>query len=275
MSTLIHISDLHFGRIDSATIEPLVARINELEPTLIVVSGDLTQRARTDQFLAAKNFLGRLPWPQLVVPGNHDIPLHNVLARFIKPLTRFRRHITDDLHPFYRDEAVAVLGLNTARSFTTKYGRISLLQMAEIRQRFCQLEDPLVKIVVTHHPFDLPEGARVRDLVGRAEHAMAPLSECKVDLLLAGHMHLAFVGRTAQRYKIAGYSAIFVQAGTATSTRGRGGEPNSFNVLKIAFPQVTIERVSWNSLQARFVLESTEKFVRGSDGWDRDTGLTQ
>lgn len=273
MVKLIHISDLHFGRIDPVILEPMVKKIHEIEPRLIVVSGDLTQRARSEQFREAREFLSKLPQPQLIVPGNHDIPLHNVVDRFFRPLTKFRRFITQDLHPFVHDDEFAVLGINTARSFTTKYGRINLAQMMEIRRRFRGMKDGTVKIVVTHHPFDLPEGANARDLVGRAELAMSSLSECGVDLLLAGHMHVALAGRTAQRYKISGYSAIFVQAGTATSTRGRG-EPNSFNLIIIDFPRITIDRVAWNVAEHGFELCSMERFVRRPDGWEREETVT-
>jgi 3',5'-cyclic AMP phosphodiesterase CpdA len=269
MSRLIHISDLHFGRTNPGILEPLVRKIIELEPRFVAISGDLTQRARTTEFLEAKNFLSKLPYPRIVVPGNHDIPLYNVLARFYKPLSKFRRYITDDLLPFYTDDEMAVLGINTARSLTSKYGRINAKQIGEIRRRFRDVGENLIKVVITHHPFDLPEAADPRDLVGRAELAMASLSECRADLLLAGHMHIALAGRTAQRYKIAGYSAIFVQAGTATSTRGRG-EPNSFNLLTLEFPRITIERLAWNASERSFGTCSLERFFRGPHGWERE-----
>lgn len=268
MTRLVHISDLHFGRVDARLLDPLVREIRAQKPSLLVVSGDLTQRARPGQYAEAREFLQRLPAPQLVVPGNHDIPLYNTFARFFRPLRRYRRYITDDLHPYFGDDKIAVLGLNTARSLTTKYGRINRLQLEEIRWRFRGLDDAIVKIVVTHHPFDLPENADPRDLVGRAEEAMAPLSECGIDLLLAGHMHLALAGNTAKRYKIEGYSAIFVQAGTATSTRGRG-EPNSYNVLEIQSDEIVIQRFQWHDDQNTFLLHSHEKFLRSPTGWQR------
>src|SRR5918912_3851623 len=126
MRTLVHLSDLHFGRVDSAVVEPLVA----------AVPGDLTQRARSRQFQEAKKFLDALPRPQIVVPGNHDVPLYNVFRRFLGPLDNYRRYITDEMQPFYADEEIAVLGLNTARSLTTKYVRINERQIAHARERF-------------------------------------------------------------------------------------------------------------------------------------------
>jgi 3',5'-cyclic AMP phosphodiesterase CpdA len=268
MTRIVHISDLHFGKVDAILLDPLVREVHAQQPSLVVISGDLTQRARPGQFAEAREFLQRLPQPQLVVPGNHDIPLYNTFARFFRPLRQYKRYITDDLHPYFGDANIAVLGLNTARSLTTKYGRINRFQLQEIRRRFRGLPETVVKVVVTHHPFDLPENANTRDLVGRAEEAMAPLSECGVDLLLAGHMHLALAGNTSKRYKIEGYSAIFVQAGTATSTRGRG-EPNSYNVLEIQRHEIVIQRFQWHDEQKNFVMHSHEKFARGKAGWER------
>src|ERR1043165_359659 len=109
MRTLVHLSDLHFGRIDPAIIDPLIETVRGLNPTLVAVSGDLTQRARSEQFKEARAFLDALPSPQIVVPGNHDVPLHNVFARFFQPLTKYRRYITPDLEPFHADDELAVL----------------------------------------------------------------------------------------------------------------------------------------------------------------------
>jgi 3',5'-cyclic AMP phosphodiesterase CpdA len=267
MRTIVHISDLHFGRIDPAILEPLTRTTQHLQPDLVAISGDLTQRARIQEFQEASTYLQKLPLPQIVVPGNHDIPLYNLFDRFTQPLMRYRRFITNDLYPFYQDPEVAVLGINTARSLTTKYGRINHQQIDQINRHFSSLEDSVVKIVVTHHPFDLPEGARQSDLVRRAELAMLALAQNKVDLLLAGHMHRAMSGHTAERYRIEGFSAIFVQAGTATSVRGRG-EPNSLNVLRIAFPNITIERLGWSAEKGLFTSNSIQRYTCGEQGWE-------
>ena len=268
MRTLVHLSDIHFGRVDYATVEPLVAIVREVHPDLVAISGDLTQRARTRQFQEARRFLESLPQPQLVVPGNHDVPLYNVLDRFLQPLDKYLRYITNDLEPFYADEEIAVTGINTARSLTRKYGRINEHQVAKVRERMCPLGDEVTKIIVTHHPFDLPEGFNRREIVGRAGMAMKTFAECGADLLLAGHLHVSHTGHTATRYKISGHSALVVQAGTATSTRGRG-ETNSFNVIRIAHPHITIERFAWQPAQSVFTLVSTESFWHTPDGWSR------
>jgi len=268
MKTLVHLSDLHFGRTDPEVVAALTASVEAARPDLIAVSGDLTQRARAWQFKEARKFLGGLPRvPHIVVPGNHDVPLWNFFKRFAGPLDNFRRYITDDLEPFYADEEVVVIGVNTARSLTTKYGRINERQIARMRKRFCAYADDVTKIVVTHHPFDVPEGHE-RELVGRAVLAMEALAACGADVLLAGHLHLAHTGHTAKRYRIEGHSALVVQAGTAASTRIRG-EANSFNVLKIRHPFVNVVRLAWQEAQKTFTTASSEHFRHTPDGWAR------
>src|SRR5688500_6189665 len=250
MRTIVHLSDLHFGRVNPALVDPLIRTVREVEPNLVAISGDLTQRARSYQFRQARSFLDSLPKPQIVVPGNHDIPLHNVFARFFEPLTKYKRFITDDLQPTYEDGEMIIIGVNTARSLVVKGGRINQSQVSRLREKFCSFGSGVVKVVVTHHPFDLPEGHDERDLVGRAKMAMSGLAECGADLFLAGHLHVSHTGHT-KRYNIHGHSALVVQAGTATSTRERG-EANSFNFLSIAYPEISVEMFVWNPVTASF-----------------------
>jgi 3',5'-cyclic AMP phosphodiesterase CpdA len=269
MRTIVHLSDLHFGRVDRGVVEPLLAAVREARPDVVAVSGDLTQRARAWQFQEAREFLDRLPQvPRVVVPGNHDVPLWNVFNRFLRPLANFRRFITEDLQPFHADEEIAVVGVNTARSFTVKYGRVNVRQIEYVRERLCRLPDEVTKIVVTHHPFDIPEGHDERELVGRARLAMEALAGCGADVLLAGHLHVSHTGHTAKRYEIAGHSALVVQAGTATSTRHRG-EVNSFNVIRIRHPHVNVSRLAWQPERQTFSAASSEHFRHTSDGWVR------
>jgi 3',5'-cyclic AMP phosphodiesterase CpdA len=271
MKKIVHLSDLHFGRVDEALLGPLEEAVNAAAPSLVVVSGDLTQRARTQQFEEARAFLDRLPQPQIVVPGNHDVPLWDVYSRFASPLEKFRRIITDDLEPFYEDEEMVVAGVNTARSLTRKYGRVNEQQVTRLRERLCTYADEVVKIVVTHHPFDVPEGTDVREIVGRASMAMEALAACGADLLLAGHMHVSRTGHTAERYKIQGHSALYVQAGTATSDRVRGGESNSFNLVRLKHPYIQVERRTWDAEARAFRPGLAETFMHAPEGWARLT----
>src|ERR1700730_9132414 len=116
MRTLVHLSDLHFGRVDERVIGPLISAVTEIKPDLVAISGDLTQRARSEQFREARAFLDALPQPQIVRAGNHDVPLHNIFTRFLRPLAKYKRYITDDLQPVYSDDEMVVVGVNTARS---------------------------------------------------------------------------------------------------------------------------------------------------------------
>ena len=268
MRTVVHLSDLHFGRTDPALLDPLTAIVHALRPDLIVVSGDLTQRARTAQFIEARAFLDRLPTPQLIVPGNHDVPLYDVLARFLRPLARYRRYITDDLEPCFIDEEIAVLGVNTARSLTFKQGRINEEQIARVRQRLCALPDSITKVVVTHHPFDLPSGHDSDDLVRRAALAREMLSACRCDLLLAGHLHLSVATEGSMRSNANVYEPIVVQAGSATSTRGRG-ESNSFNVLRIESRHIEVRRYMWQPSTGAFDAAASHHFQCTAGGWKR------
>lgn len=266
MRTLVHLSDLHFGRVDPELLDPLRDLVHRIAPTVVVVSGDLTQRAKSEQFEEARAWLDTLPGPQIIVPGNHDISLYNVFRRFVLPLDRYKRHITEDLDPVYIDDEIAVLGVNTARSLTWKDGRVNKEQVAKIRETLAGLPKDVVRVVVTHHPFDLPEGAEEDDLVDRAHMAMDVFAECGVDLLMAGHLHQSHAGNTEARYKISEYAALVVQAGTATSTRGRG-EVNSFNVIRTEPQKIEVDRYGWDNVHKQFQLMATEKFMRSGNVW--------
>lgn len=271
MRTLVHLSDLHFGAVRDEVVEPLIELINRVQPSLIALSGDLTQRARRAEFLAARRFMDRLPFPMIVVPGNHDVPLYNLYARFVKKLERYRRYITDDLEPFYSDPEIAVLGLNTARSATFKGGRVNAEQVTRLQERLGTLGG-LIKVVVTHHPFDLPEPYPDQALVGRARMAMQQLAGAGVDLFLAGHLHLGMSEPMALRFQISGHSALTIQAGTALSSRTRG-ETNSFNVIRIERPNIAVSRLAWRADLKAFLPDGTDYFRHGENGWARGDKL--
>lgn len=267
MRTLVHLSDLHFGRVDEALLEPLATAVAAAAPDVVVVSGDFTQRARTAQFRAAARWVAQLPRPRILVPGNHDVPLYDVVRRFVAPLARFHRWIEDDPFPAFVDDELAVVGVNTARSLTFKGGRINAAQVAEVEARFRGLPERVTRVVVSHHPFDLPPGGDAGDLVGRADMAMQAFAGCGVDLFLSGHLHQSHAGSTAARYLIDGFAALVVQAGTATSTRGRG-EANAFNVLRIGASDMVLETWRWRADAGVFAAAATRAFdYLGGRGW--------
>lgn len=297
MRKIMHLSDLHFGRTDPAVVLALRQIARQLDPDLIAVSGDLTQRARVEEFVAAREFLDSLAAPTLVVPGNHDVPLYNVAARFLAPLDRYRRHLAADVEPAFVDDEMAVVGINTARSLTFKGGRINRNQVQRAIALFCGTSNECrraatkrefgppggsaaadaasvggsyerIRILVTHHPFDLPGIREATNLVGRAAMAMSTLGKCMPDLLLAGHLHAHATGTTVERYDLRGHSAIVVQAGTATSTRVRGVH-NSFNLLHVDRSTIAIDRFDWSASGTDFSLQSTRRFVRRDGEWRR------
>jgi 3',5'-cyclic AMP phosphodiesterase CpdA len=266
MGTIVHLSDLHFGRIDPKLVAPLVRTVETIAPALVVVSGDLTQRARAGQFREARAFLDRLPFPLLVVPGNHDVPLFNLAARLVDPYGGYRRHIQRELEPAFENTEMVVVGLNSARAFPFHGGgRLNGVQVARAAARLKSAAEQAIRIVVTHHPFDLPDSHGDEHLVGRSGMAMQQLAAAGADVFLAGHLHVSHVGHSARRYQIAGHSALVVQAGTL-SMRKRG-EPNAMNVLRVAPTRIEIERHSWDDAAQSFQVTWTGTFRRTGDGW--------
>lgn len=248
MARLVHLSDLHFGAHDEALVAGVERHIDALEPDLIVISGDFTQRARTEQFREACQFLDRLRdsgHEVLGVPGNHDVPLYDVLRRFLSPLTRYRRFIDESLCPFVELPGIAVLGINTARSLTFKEGRINEDQVAFIRDTFAKTPAESFRILVTHHPmFAMQVGEETQRAIGRQEMALDAIEKAGVDLLLAGHMHHASIHDAGDLVTRAG-GALVVQAGTATSTRVRE-QDQSFNIIDIGGNIVTVTVNGWD-----------------------------
>ena len=253
MARLIHLSDLHFGAHDDRLVEAVVQRIDAEKPDLVVISGDFTQRARTDQYEQACAFLQRLRdngHEVLGVPGNHDIPLYDVLRRFLSPLTRYKRYIEETLCPFVELPTAAVLGINTARSLTFKDGKINDEQVAFIRDTFCKVDSDKPRILVTHHPiFALPTGDGVGEPIKNQEEVLDMIGKIGVDLLLAGHNHRASHQDSAD-FVTKSTGALVVQAGTATSTRVRG-EHQSFNRIVVNGDNVEVTLIGWHDTEFR------------------------
>ena len=271
MKRIAHLSDLHFGRIDPDVVAGIVDDLLAAKPDLVVVSGDLTQRARRAEFAAARAFLARMPAPVLSVPGNHDVPLYDVARRFLSPLRRYQAAIADELCPRFADDELAVLGLNTARSLTWKDGAVSDEQLALLRRWGRETRPGAFRVLVTHHPFLPPEARPAERIVGGAERALRAAQEAGVELLLAGHLHEGYTGDARAHHVTLERSILVAQAGTATSTRRRG-EANTYNAIEVdaAGARVGIQVRAWDG--ARF--EATLRTVYAKDeasAWRRAT----
>jgi 3',5'-cyclic AMP phosphodiesterase CpdA len=207
----------------------------------------------------------------LGVPGNHDVPLYDVLRRFLSPLTRYRRYIDESLCPFHELPGAAVLGINTARSATFKDGRINQRQVEFIRESFARARPDAARILVTHHPlFALPvgDGPELGRAIGGQELALDAIADSGVDLLFAGHHHRASAHHAQELVTGAG-PALVIQAGTATSTRLRD-EGQSFNLIEVAPGEVVLTVQAWDGDE--FVPRDAGRFVQSDKRWESTTG---
>lgn len=271
MARIAHLSDIHFGAHDQKIVDAATAWLEERRPDLVIISGDLTQRARIGQFGRAAGWINRLKRAGLrilVVPGNHDIPLYDVMRRFAAPLERYKRYISNDLCPFYEDGEVAILGLNTARSLTIKNGRINHDQMVMLRERFAPVAPDKTRILVTHHPlFAMPigKGGELSEAVGQHEDAVEAACEAGVHLALAGHFHRTYAQSARKMVERSG-GALVIQAGTATSTRLRNAEPQSFNWLHVRRNnEIELQVIVWDG--AAFRRASHVEYRRDGEIW--------
>jgi 3',5'-cyclic AMP phosphodiesterase CpdA len=261
MARIAHLSDIHFGSHDPKIVSATEAWLQERQPDLIIISGDFTQRARVEQFRAASAYLNRLRsagFRVLAIPGNHDVPLYDVLRRFAAPLDRYKRYIDNNLCPWFEDDEIAVLGLNTARALTIKDGRINHDQIAMMQERFAAVPANKTRILVTHHPlFAMPigKGGELSEAVGRHDDAVVAACKAGVHIALAGHFHRTYAEAAGKMVANAG-SALVIQAGTATSTRLRNNELQSFN---------WIHAHRNNDIQLQVIVWDGAGFQRGDD----------
>ncbi|GHH26772.1 hypothetical protein GCM10008023_41790 [Sphingomonas glacialis] len=204
------------------------------------------------------------------MPGNHDIPFYDVIRRFAAPLQRYRHYIDDALRPWFENGEIAVLGLNTARSFRFKDGRINQDQISLLRQRFGSVAPSKTRILVTHHPlFAMPIGSgnELSEAVGRREEAVQAVCEAGVHVALAGHFHRTYAEAARKMVERSGRSLV-IQAGTATSTRLRNEEPQSFNWIQTSSPgEIGLQVIVW--LDGEFTPKSHVGYRFLDDGWIR------
>ena len=265
MRSLLHCSDVHFG---PPHLPPVAAGLLELigrrRPDLVVISGDLTQRAKPEQFRQARRFVDRIPVPTLVVPGNHDVPMYRVWERVFAPFGAYRAHFSRELEPVYSDPEMLVVGINTAHNWTIKNGRITARRLLEVGELLAAAPAGLFKVVVPHHQLIPPPGFGSRQVLANARRAMAAFSAAGVDLVLSGHLHQAYLGSSEEFYPAGRPPVVVVHSGTTTSSRGRGGERgrNTCNWVSFDERSMTVSRYAWQAELERFAEQSRHLYPR-------------
>jgi len=262
MTVLLHISDTHFGTEEPPVVAALQAFVREHRPDAAVLSGDITQRARSAQFAAARAFcdsLGIARW--LTLPGNHDIPLYNVAARLFAPYGGYKACFGDVLEPELEFADVLVIGVNTTRPTRHVDGEVSARQINRVTKRLHGARREQLRVVVTHQPACVLRDEDDKDRLHGGEAAIQAWSRAGADLVLGGHIHLPFVSDNCARAHASTPRPMYcVQAGTALSRRVRHGSPNSINVIRWQPPgegaerKVCVERWDYDVADARFEL---------------------
>ncbi|MCB1897836.1 metallophosphoesterase family protein [Cognatazoarcus halotolerans] len=265
---ILHLSDPHFGTERDDAVAAVRTAAQRLVPDLVVLSGDITQRARDAQFAAAGRFMASLgDAPVLAVPGNHDIPLFNLPLRLVDPFRGYRAHFGPVPPPPRHVDRIVVSGLVSCPAWRHKNGSLNPAALAGAPPG----GDALFSVAVLHHPLDcrLPEDEH--NLLRGAGKAVRALCGRGVDLVLGGHIHDPYVSTTAARYPDVTAPAVLALAGTCVSRRTRRGIPNSFNLIRFEHQTgaiLTVERHDYDETERRFRLAASLRFVRGGcGGW--------
>ena len=259
MSLVLQISDPHFGTEQPPVVEALVRLVRDQAPTLVVLSGDITQRARRRQFRAARAFVDRLGAPAtLAIPGNHDIPLFNLAARLFTPYANHCREFGSDLEPMFESEQLLVIALNTTRIYRPTDGEVSAGQIARVARRLERATPSQLRVVVTHQPVAVTRAQEQTNLLHGREAAVRSWAHAGADLILGGHIHLPYVLALHEQFAGLRREVWAVQAGTALSWRVRHDAGNSVNLLRYAGVQrqrryVAVERWDYSEPQQCFL----------------------
>lgn len=264
MTTLLHISDTHFGTEQAPVVEALVRLSSDLAPDLLVLSGDITQRAKPEQFEAAQRFIGRLGVPTVAIPGNHDIPLFNGVARLLLPYARFQSAFGDDLEPTHDSADLLVLCVKTTRRLRHVEGQVSAAQIERVAARLRSARPQQLRVVVVHQPLHVEGEAEKKHLLRGCEVALRSWAEAGADVALGGHIHLPYVRELAPA-GASGARIVVAQAGTALSSRVRRDVPNSVNVIRHAAADAagfTIERWDHSAEHGDFKRVDSRRFNR-------------
>ncbi len=262
---ILQISDTHFGTEQPAVVAAVVQLCAAERPAIVILSGDITQRARNSQFAAAARFFDALPAiHKLALPGNHDIPLFNLWQRAVNPYAGYRRAFGAELEPEIALPEALVIGVNTTRPGRHEDGEVSAAQVTRVSERLRRATPRQLRIVVTHQPVHVITAEDRKNRLHGADAAMAGWAEAGADLVLGGHIHLPYVRRINDHVALP-RTLWAVQAGTAVSTRIRGGIPNSVNLIRWLQSerprQCAVERWDYSGTAQRFTLVQTTPVV--------------
>jgi 3',5'-cyclic AMP phosphodiesterase CpdA len=229
MIRLFHVSDVHFGREDKAAIAWFEALVAAELPDAVVMTGDLTMRARRSEFATGLEWLRRLDRPVTVEVGNHDLPYFNLWERLFAPYRRMRA-IEQAIEKPLDLPGVTIIPLKTtARAqfrFNWAKGRVSRQALGAALERIEEAPGDRLVFVACHHPLIEPH-TRATAQTHRGAEALTALAEAGADAVLTGHVHDAF----DIEHRVGDATVRLIGAGTL-SERTRTTPP-SFNEIRI------------------------------------------
>lgn len=267
MRRILHVSDIHFGPYFLPEVAAgVTALVKRRRPDLVIISGDLTQRAKSEQFKDARAWVDALPVPTLAVPGNHDVPMYRVWERVLSPFDAYRRHFAEEMEPIFEDDELYVIGVNTAFNWTVKDGRFTVTGLRRLARLLENAPEDKARIVVAHHHVVPPPRFDTQRVAERAREAVELMSRHGVELVLSGHLHQTYIA-TSEEYYPSGRRPVFlVHTGTTTSRRGRSWERqrNSCNWLRIDDEKISVHHLLWDEGESAFLEWSRHLFPRRS-----------
>jgi len=243
--TVLHASDLQYGTpYRPAVAGAFVTLAQAVQPDLVVVAGDLTQRAKASEFAGVLSLLERLPdVPRVVTPGNHDVPLYRLWERVLVPYREWRRALGPELDTTVSVRGATVVALNSsAPRRAIVGGRVDAHQVAFARRCFDAAPEGHLRLVVVHHHF-VPtpdkEGGRV---IPGGTGILSAFEAMGVDLVLGGHVHQTHMSTSRALVPGEGPGIPLVACGTTASRRGRGVESgrNTLNVVRMTESEIEV-----------------------------------